>query len=89
LQVEDFGDSIAKKYVVASFDALLKPKPLEKLHHTGKGDVCLYQISEMLGRSRVETEDFLGRRHVPLSEINEAQLDREATVFEAGSHRTR
>jgi hypothetical protein len=43
----------------------------------------------MLGLSRVEAEDFLGRRHVPLSEINEAELDREAAVFEAGSRRTR
>ena len=43
----------------------------------------------MLGLSRVETEDFLGRHHVPLSEINEADLDREAAVFEAGSRRTR
>ncbi len=28
LQVEDFGDAIAEKYVVAAFDALLKPEPL-------------------------------------------------------------
>jgi hypothetical protein len=41
LQVEDFGDSVAKKYVVATFDALLKPKPLQKLHHAGKGDICV------------------------------------------------
>jgi hypothetical protein len=33
LQVEDFGDAIAEKDVVAPFDALLKPKPLQKLHH--------------------------------------------------------
>jgi hypothetical protein len=39
LQVEDFGDSIAKKYVVTTFDALLKPKPLQKLHYAGKGDI--------------------------------------------------
>jgi hypothetical protein len=35
------------------------------------------------------TEDFLRRRPVPPSEINEADLDREAAVFEAGSRRTR
>ena len=39
LQVKDFGDSIAGKYVVAAFDALLKPKALQKLHHAGKRDV--------------------------------------------------
>jgi hypothetical protein len=39
LQVKDFGDSIAGKYVMAALDALLKPKPLQKLHHAGKGDI--------------------------------------------------
>jgi hypothetical protein len=44
----------------------------------------------MLGLSRVETEDFLGHHHVPLSPIGEADLDREAAVFEAASrHRPR
>jgi Uncharacterised protein family (UPF0175) len=28
--------------------------------------LTLYQVSEMLGLSRVETEDFLARHHVPL-----------------------
>jgi predicted HTH domain antitoxin len=67
------------------------PPRLEALTLEGYRDqtLTLYQISEMLGLSRVETEDFLGRRHVPLSEINEAELDREAAVFEAGSRRTR
>jgi hypothetical protein len=41
LQVEDFGDSVAGKYVVATLDALLKPKPLQKLYHAGKRDVCV------------------------------------------------
>jgi hypothetical protein len=39
LQVEDFVDAMAEEYVVASFDALLKPKPLQKLHQPGKGDI--------------------------------------------------
>jgi len=45
LQVEDFGDSVAGKYVVAAFDALLKPKALQKLHHAGKRDVCVSAAS--------------------------------------------
>jgi len=45
LQVEDFGDAMADKYVVATFDALLKPKPLQKLHHAGKGDICVSAAS--------------------------------------------
>jgi hypothetical protein len=36
-----------------------------------------------------QSRDFLGRRHVPLSEVSEADLDREAAVFEAGSRRAR
>jgi hypothetical protein len=39
LQVEDLGDAITEKDMVAAFDALLKPKALQKLHHAGKGDV--------------------------------------------------
>jgi predicted HTH domain antitoxin len=49
--------------------------------------LTLYQVSEMLGLSRVETEDFLGQHHVPLSAIGEADLDREAALFEAASRR--
>jgi len=45
LQVEDFGDTIAEKYVVATFDAILKPKSLQKLHHAGKGDICVRAAS--------------------------------------------
>jgi hypothetical protein len=41
LQVEDFGDSIAEKDVVAAFDAFLKAHSLKKLHHAGKGDICV------------------------------------------------
>jgi len=34
MQVEDFGNAIAgKQDMVATFDALLEPRPLQKLHH--------------------------------------------------------
>jgi hypothetical protein len=36
----------------------------------------------MLGLSRVETEDFLGQHHVFLAVINDADLDREAALFD-------
>jgi len=36
----------------------------------------------MLGLSRVETEDFLGRHHVPLAVVDQADLDREAALFD-------
>jgi len=49
--------------------------------------LTLYQVSELLGLTRVETEDFLGRHHVPLAAIGNADLDREAAIFEAASRR--
>ncbi|MGA8230871.1 MAG: UPF0175 family protein, partial [Candidatus Acidiferrales bacterium] len=51
--------------------------------------LTLYPVSEMLGLSRVETEDFLGQHHVPLSVVGEADLDREVTMFEAAARRLR
>lgn len=50
--------------------------------------LTLYQISEMLGLSRVEAEDFLGRHGVPLATIDEAELDREAAVLDAAPRRS-
>jgi hypothetical protein len=49
--------------------------------------LTLFQVSEMLGLSRIETEDFLGRHQVPLAVIGETDLDREAALFEAASRR--
>ena len=48
-----------------------------------KQNLSLYQISQMLGFSRIETEDFLGRNQVPLADLTPADLDREAAVIEA------
>jgi predicted HTH domain antitoxin len=64
-------------------------RALEALALQGYRDqaLTLYQVSEMLGLSRVETEDFLGRHQVPLSVIADADLDREAALFEAASRR--
>jgi predicted HTH domain antitoxin len=82
-------DDVAQRLSAAGCD--VSRRALEALALEGYRDqtLTLYQISEMLGLSRVETEDFLGRRHVPLSEIGEADLDREAAVFEVRSRRTR
>ena len=82
-------DDVAKRLSAGGGD--VSRRALEALALEGYRDqtLTLYQISEMLGLSRVETEDFLGRRHVPLSEISETDLDREAAVFEDGSRHTR
>jgi predicted HTH domain antitoxin len=57
------------------------------LHAYREQALGLYQVSEMLGLTRVETEDFLGRHSIPLAAIGKADLDREATLFEAASRR--
>src|SRR6516225_6159537 len=73
-------DDVAKRLSDAGGD--VSRRALEALALEGYRDqtLTLYQISEMLGLSRVETEDFLGRHHVPLSEITEAELDRGGTI---------
>ena len=48
-----------------------------------------YQVAELLGLSRIETEDFLGRHQVALADVTEAAMDREAAVFETAVRRTR
>src|SRR5215469_9951101 len=61
-------DDVAKRLSDAGGD--VSRRALEALALEGYRDqtLTLYQISEMLGLSRVETEDFLGRHHVPLSD---------------------
>ncbi len=62
-------------------------RALEALAREGYREqaLTLYQVSEMLGLSRVKIEDFVGRHHVPLAAIAKADLDREAAVFETAS----
>lgn len=64
-------------------------RALEALALEGYRDrsLTLRQVSELLGLSRTETEDFVGHHHVPLSDLEEAGLDREAAIFEAASRR--
>jgi len=42
--------------------------------------------TEMLGRSRVETEDFLGQHHIPLAVIDDAEMDRDAAQAASRRH---
>lgn len=80
-------DEIAQRLSSAGAD--ISRRALEALALEGYRDrsLTLHQVSELLGLSRVETEDFLGQHHVPLAIIEEADLDREASLFEANSHR--
>jgi predicted HTH domain antitoxin len=80
-------DDVAERLAIAGGD--VSRRALEALALEGYREqaLTLYQISEMLGLSRVETEDFLGRHNVPLAKIGAADLDREAALFEAASRR--
>jgi predicted HTH domain antitoxin len=73
-------DEVAKR-LAAGGD--LSRRALEALALEGYREqtLTLYQVSEMLGLSRVQTEDFLGQHQVPLADIEEADLNREAAVF--------
>jgi predicted HTH domain antitoxin len=80
-------DEIAKRLSAAGGDVTRRVLEAIALEGYREQTLTLYQVSEMLGLSRVETEDFLGQHHVPLAVINEADLDREAALFEAASRR--
>jgi predicted HTH domain antitoxin len=79
-------DHVAKR-LSASGDLSRRVLEALALEEYREQTLTLYQISEMLGLSRVETEDFLGRHHVPLAVIEAADLDREAALLEAASRR--
>jgi predicted HTH domain antitoxin len=80
-------DDVAQ--LLASAGGDVSRRALEALALQGYREqaLTLYQVSETLGLSRVETEDFLGRHNVPLAAIGAADLDREAALFEAASRR--
>jgi predicted HTH domain antitoxin len=80
-------DDVYRRLSAAGGD--VSRRALEALALEGYRDetLTLYQVSEMLGLSRIETEDFLGKHHVPLSVIEDVDLDREAAIFEAAPRR--
>lgn len=80
-------DDIAKHLSAKGEDVSRRVLEATALEGYREQVLTLYQVSEMLGLSRVETEDFLGRHHVPLAVIDEADLNREAALFEAASRR--
>ncbi len=81
-------DDVAKRLSASGEDVSRRALEALALEGYREQTLTLYQISEMLGISRVETADFLGRHHVPLAEIDGADLDREAAVFEEASRRS-
>jgi len=53
-----------------------------------RGALTQLQVGQLLGLSRIETEDLLAR-HVALYDYDPAELDREARALEKLSERTR
>jgi predicted HTH domain antitoxin len=78
-------DGLAQRLSAAGGD--LSRRALEALALEGfrAKTLTLLQASQMLDLSRVETEDLLGHHHIPLSSIEEADLDREAAAFDTAS----
>jgi predicted HTH domain antitoxin len=81
-------DDSARSLTAAGGD--LSRRALEALAIEGyrQGSLTRFQVGQLLGFSRFETEDFLAR-HVDLYDYDPAELDREAQVFEKPSDRTR
>jgi hypothetical protein len=82
-------DDVAKRLAAGGGDLSRRALEAVALEGYREHTLTLYQVSDMLGFSRVETEDFLGRHHVPLAVIGQADLDREAALFEAASRSNR
>lgn len=80
-------DDVAKRLLATGGDVTRRLLEALSLEGYREQTLTLYEISQMLGLSRVEAEDFLGRHNVPLAVIDEADLDREAALFEAASRR--
>ena len=67
-------DDIAKRLSAAGGDVSRRALEAIALEGYREQTLTLYQISEMLGLSRVESEDFLDRHDVPLAVICEVDL---------------
>jgi predicted HTH domain antitoxin len=80
-------DDVAKQLSASGQDVSRRAVEALALQGYREQTLTLYQVSEMLGLSRIETEDFLGQHQVALAVIGEADLDREAALFEAASRR--
>jgi hypothetical protein len=80
-------DEVAKQLDPQGGD--LSRRALEALAIDGyrKQILGVYQVSQMLGLTRTETEDFLGHNQVPLADLTAADLDREAALFESAARR--
>jgi hypothetical protein len=82
-------DDVAKRFSDAGDDVSRRALEALALEGYREQTLTLFQISEMLGLTRIQAEDFLGQHQVALAEIDETDLDREAAVFEGATHKQR
>lgn len=50
--------------------------------------LTLFEVSELLGLTRVETEDLLGQHKIPIADITAEDLDYESSTLKALISRT-
>ncbi len=81
-------DDLAR--ILAGTGGDLSRRTLEALAIDGyrQGFLTQLQVGQLLGFSRIETEDFLAR-HVDLYDYDPGELDREARVLEKLTDRSR
>ncbi len=81
-------DDVARSLEQAGGD--LSRRTLEALAVDGyrRGSLTQLQVGQLLGLSRIETEDLLAR-HVALYDYDPAELDREARALEKLSDQKR
>ena|SRR5258708_17824327 len=70
----------------SALDFRLRRMPEQTLQNA-ENDGTKNSVETVAKSKPVQTEDFLGQHHVPLAVIDEADLDREAPLFEAASPR--
>jgi predicted HTH domain antitoxin len=80
-------DEIAKRLAADGGDVTRRALEAIALEGYREQTLTLLQVSEMLGLTRIETEDFLGRHQVSLTAMSVTDLDREAALLDAASSR--
>jgi len=81
-------DDLASTLAGASGDLSRKTLEALALDSYRQGTLTQHQVGQLLGLSRIETEDFLAR-HVDLYDYDPSELDREARDFEKLSNNLR
>jgi predicted HTH domain antitoxin len=80
-------DDLAHSLEQASSDLSRRTLEVVAIDGYRRGSLTQLQVGQLLGLSRIETEDLLAR-HVALYDYDPAELDREASAFEELSGRT-